>query len=90
MTSPRKKYVSLDESKRLEIEELFKNGYGIEETASKVNISYTSLYRELRLNDMTEYDYNAVIAQENSIERKRNMKIERRRKWEAENAAKNQ
>lgn len=90
MNSPRKKYVSLDESKRLEIEELFKNGYGIEETASKVNISYTSLYRELRLNDMTEYDYNAVIAQENSIERKRNMKIERRRKWEAENAAKNQ
>ena len=90
MNSPRKKYVSLDESKRLEIEELFKNGYGIEETASKVNISYTSLYRELRLNDMTEYDYNAVIAQENSIERKRNMKIERRRKWEAENAANNQ
>lgn len=86
----RKPYVSLNAEKRLEIEQLFKNGYGIEETASKVNISYTSLYRELRLNDMTEYDYNAVIAQENSIERKRNMKIERRRKWEAENAAKNQ
>ncbi len=90
MPIERKPYVSLNAEKRLEIEQLFKNGYGIEETASKVNISYTSLYRELRLNDMTEYDYNAVIAQENSIERKRNMKIERRRKWEAENAAKNQ
>lgn len=85
----RKPYVSLNAEKRLEIEQLFKNGYGIEETAAKVDISYTSLYRELRLNDMTEYDYNATIAQDNYIERKRVAKIARRKKWEAENATKN-
>lgn len=47
MVSERKPYVSLNMDKRLEIEELFKSGYGIEETAAKVDISYTSLYREL-------------------------------------------
>lgn len=90
MPIARKPYVSLNAEKRLEIEQLFKNGYGIEETAAKVDISYTSLYRELRLNDMTEYDYNATIAQDNCLDRKRAAKIARRRKWEIENAAKNQ
>ena len=81
MPIERKPYVSLNAEKRLEIEQLFKNGYGMEETAAKVDISYTSLYRELRLNDMTEYDYNY-------IERKRAAKIARRKKWEIENVAK--
>lgn len=90
MPIERKPYVSLNAEKRLEIEHLFKNGYGIEETAAKVDISYTSLYRELRLNDMTEYDYNATIAQDKCLNRKRAAKIARRRKWEIENAAKNQ
>lgn len=88
MPIERKPYVSLNAEKRLEIEQLFKNGYGIEETAAKVYISYTSLYRELRLNDMTEYDYNATVAQDNYIERKRAAKIARRKKWEIENVAK--
>ena len=90
MVSERKPYVSLNMDKRLEIEELFKSGYGIEETAAKVDISYKSLYRELRLNDMTEYDYNAAVAQNNYTERKRAAKIARRKKWEMEHAAKNQ
>lgn len=86
----RKPYVSLNTEKRLEIEHLFKNGYGIEETAAKVDISYTTLYRELRLNDMTECDYDAAVAQNNYTERKRAAKIARRKKWEMEHAAKNQ
>ena len=90
MVSERKPYVSLNIDKRLEIEKLFKNGYGIEETAAKVDISYTSLYRELRLNDMTEYDYDAAVAQNNYTERKRAANIARRKKWEMEHAAKNQ
>lgn len=90
MPIERKPYVSLNADKRLEIEQLFKSGYGIEETAARVDVSYTSLYRELRLNNMTEYDYNASAAQENYLVRKRKMKIARRKKWEMENAAKNQ
>lgn len=76
--------------KRLEIEELFKSGYGIEETAAKVDISYTSLYRELRLNDMTEYNYDAALAQNNYTERKKAAKIARRKKWEKEHVTENQ
>lgn len=90
MVSERKRYVSLDADKRAEIERLFKEGYGMLEIATKVNISYWSLYRELRLNDMTEYDYNAAVAQNNYTERKRAAKIARRKKWEMEHAAKNQ
>ena len=37
---------------------------------------------------MTEYDYNATIAQDNCLKRKRAAKIARRKKWEIENAAK--
>lgn len=88
MPIERKPYVSLNAEKRLEIEQLFKDGYGLEETAAKVDISYTSLYRELRLNNMTEYDYNATIAQDNCLKRKRAAKIARRKKWEIENVAK--
>ena len=47
MVSERKRYVSLDADKRVKIEKLFKEGYGIEETAAKLNVSYTNLYREL-------------------------------------------
>ena len=35
MPIERKPYVSLNAEKRLEIEQLFKNGYGMEETAAK-------------------------------------------------------
>ena len=90
MVSERKPYVSLNMDKRLEIEELFKSGYGMLEIATKVNISYWSLYRELRLNDMTEYDYDAAVAQNNCTERKRAANIARRKKWEMKHAAKNQ
>lgn len=90
MVAKRKQNVYLNTDKRAEIERLFKEGYGMLEIATKVNISYWSLYRELRLNDMTEYDYNAAVAQNNYTERKRAAKIARRKKWEMEHAAKNQ
>ena len=86
MVSERKRYVSLDADKRVKIE---KEGYGMLEIATKVNISYWSLYRELRLNDMTEYDYDAAVAQNNCTERKRAANIARRKKWEMKHAAKN-
>ena len=88
MPIERKPYVSLNAEKRLEIEQLFKNGYGMEDTAAKVDISYTSLYRELRLNDMSEYDFNASGAQVIYIERKRAAKFASSKKWEIENVAK--
>ena len=75
MAAKRKQNVYLNADKRAEIERLFKEGYGMLEIATKVNISYWSLYRELRLNDMTEYDYNAAVAQNNYTERKRAAKI---------------
>lgn len=90
MVSERKRYVSLDADKRVKIEELFKEGYGIEETAAKLNVSYTNLYRELRLNDMTEYNYDAALAQNNYTERKKAAKIARRKKWEKEHVTENQ
>ena len=85
MVAKRKQNVYLNADKRAEIERLFKEGYGMLEIATKVNISYWSLYRELRLND-----YNAAVAQNNYTERKRAAKIARRKKWEMEHAAKNQ
>ena len=90
MVSERKRYVSLDADKRVKIEKLFKEGYGIEETAVKLNVSYTNLYRELRLNDMTEYNYDAALAQNNYTERKKAAKIARRKKWEKEHVTENQ
>ena len=90
MVSERKRYVSLDADKRVKIEKLFKEGYGIEETAAKLNVSYTNLYRELRLNDMTEYNYDAALAQNNYTERKKAAKIARRNKWEKEHVTENQ
>ena len=53
MAAKRKQNVYLNADKRAEIERLFKEGYGMLEIATKVNISYWSLYRELRLNVMT-------------------------------------
>lgn len=90
MVSERKRYVSLDADKRVKIEKLFKEGYGIEKTAAKLNVSYTNLYRELRLNDMTEYNYDAALAQNNYTERKKAAKIARRKKWEKEHVTENQ
>lgn len=90
MVSERKRYVSLDADKRVKIEKLFKEGCGIEETAAKLNVSYTNLYRELRLNDMTEYNYDAALAQNNYTERKKAEKIARRKKWEKEHVTENQ
>lgn len=59
-------------------------------TAAKLNVSYTNLYRELRLNDMTEYNYDAALAQNNYTERKKAAKIARRKKWEKEHVTENQ
>ena len=90
MAAKRKQNVYLNADKRAEIERLFKEGYGIEETAAKLNVSYTNLYRELRLNDMTEYNYDAALAQNNYTERKKAAKIARRKKWEKEHVTENQ
>ena len=90
MAAKRKQNVYLNADKRAEIERLFKEGYGMLEIATKVNISYWSLYRELRLNDMSEYDYIAAVAQKNYTEGKRAAKIARSKIWEMEHAAKNQ
>lgn len=49
LAAKRKQNVYLNADKRAEIERLFKEGYGMLEIATKVNISYWSLYRELRL-----------------------------------------
>lgn len=87
--SERKQYSSLDLNKRQEIENLFNKGYGVREIADLIDVCYATIYRELKINNMTPYSYNAQTAQNNVNERKKLIRIERRKQWEKEHATKN-
>lgn len=73
MDKVRKKYKSLTYESRTMLEQLLKLGYSKQTIADTLGVSYYTIYRELRVNNMTPLTYNAIEAQR----RKMKLRIER-------------
>lgn len=75
MDKVRKKYKSLTYESRTMLEQLLKLGYSKQTIADTLGVSYYTIYRELRVNNMTALTYNAIEAQR----RKMKLRINRER-----------
>lgn len=75
MDKVRKKYKSLTYESRTMLEQLLKLGYSKQTIADTLGVSYYTIYRELRVNNMTPLTYNAREAQR----RKMKLRINRER-----------
>ena len=75
MDKVRKKYKSLTYESRTMLEQLLKLGYSKQTITDTLGVSYYTIYRELRVNNMTPLTYNAREAQR----RKMKLRINRER-----------
>ena len=72
----KKQYKSLDYNSRVVLEQLLKAGYSKKDIAVTIGVSYYTILRELKINNMTALTYNAQEAQK----RKMKLRLERERK----------
>ena len=70
------RYKSLDYNSRVVLEQLLKAGYSKKDIAVTIGVSYYTILRELKINNMTALTYNAQEAQK----RKMKLRLERERK----------
>lgn len=72
----KKQYKSLDYNSRVVLEQLLKAGYSKKDIAVTIGVSYYTILRELKINNMTALTYNAQEAQK----RKMKLRLEREKK----------